>query len=316
MVELIVSALMWALVVVLVVFRRARKERSVLYAAITIATTMLLNNDTLYFIVDGWFGGRDIVHLLSALTLMVGVFYLAQGLSRASGHPSLSGWPARIALWTALTVTTVAFFLIPNRGGTTESFMRVYGEYPAAAVYSSTQYVYFLYVFTALGLYAISTIRDSTYAREKIAGGLLLAGSVCTLALSVTVIGMNIADLVGGPTAAEAWRPWYYVLQIGTFLFLTAGLATAPIVRWVGQSRRDRQVKRYLSRLAPLWQEAVAARPSPGLESDTSDNEDRLHRRIVEIRDAAMDRRNGFELTAEDRRLLAEAEDQLLEGTR
>ena len=316
MVELIVSALMWALVIVLIVFRRARKERSVLYAAITIAITMMLNNDALYFVVDGWFGGRDIVHLLSALTLMVGVYYLAQGISRATAQPYISGWPARLALWAALIVTTVAFFLVPHRGETTASFMRVYGDYPAAAVYSSTQYVYFIYVFSVLAIFALQTTREGRLTREKFAGGLLLAGSLCTIALSLTVIGMNIAHVTGGAAASEPWRPWYYVLQVGTFLFLTAGLATAPIVRWVSESRRDREVERYLAKLDPLWRQATQARPSPQLAGDASDREYRLHRRIVEIRDAAMDRRNGFALTDEHRQLLAAAEERLMAGSR
>lgn len=315
MVELIVSALMWALVIVLIVFRRARRERSVLYAAVTIALAMMLNDDHLYFIVDGWFGGRDIVHLVSALTLMIGVYYLSQGISRASAQQYLSGWPARIALYTALISTTVAFLLVPHRGGTTESFMRVYGDYPAAAVYSSTQYVYFLFVFSSLSAFAVGTIRRGALRREKVAGALLLIGSLCTLALSITVIGMDIAQLVGGLSAAEPWRPWYYSLQVGTFAFLTAGLATAPIARWVRQSRREREVERHLTRLAPLWQEAIEARPSPRLDGDAADNEHRLHRRIVEIRDAAMDGQNDFELVDEDRRILAEAEEHLMEGT-
>jgi hypothetical protein len=315
MVELIVSALMWALVVVLILFRRARRERSVLYAAVTIAVTMMLNDDHLYFIVDGWFGGRDIVHLISALTLMIGVYYLSQGISRASAQQYLSGWRARIALCAALISTTVAFLLVPHRGGTTESFMRVYGDHPAAAVYSSTQYIYFLFVFSSLAAFAVGTIRRGRLAREKVAGALLLVGSLCTLALSITVIGMDIAQLIGGLSAAEPWRPWYYGLQVVTFAFLTAGLATAPIVRWVRQSRREREVQRHLTRLAPLWQKAVVARPSPRLDGEAADNEDRLHRRIVEIRDAAMDGQNDFELDDEDRRILAQAEEHLLAGT-
>jgi hypothetical protein len=316
MVELIVSALMWALVIVLILFRRARKERSVLYAAITIAITMMLNDDQLYVVVDGWFGGRDIVHLLSALTLMVGVYYLAQGISRASEEPYISGLPARIALWAALTITTVAFFLVPHLGETTESFMRVYGDHPAAAVYASTQYLYFIYVFSVLAHFALQTAREGRLVREKVAGALLLAGSVCTIALSITAIGMNLTHLIGGAGAAELWRPWYYLLQVGTFLFLTAGLATAPIVRWVGESRRRREIERQLATLEPLWRQATAARPSPQLAGADADPEDRLHRRIVEIRDAAMDRRNGFDLTDDDRRLLADAEQRLVADSR
>lgn len=314
MAELIVSALMWALVVTLVVFRRARRERSVLYAALTIAVTMMLNNDDLYVVVDGWFGGRDLVHLLSAITLMIGVHYLAQGISRVGVHRSFGGRPARIALLAAIVVTTVSFLLVPHRGETTESFMAVYGGYPAAAVYSSTQYVYFLFVFAALSLAALSAMRRTRLRREKVAGALLLAGSFCVLALSVTVIGMDAAQLIGGLEAARAWRPAYYAFQVLTFAFLVAGLAAAPIARWAVESRRARDLRRFIDQLTPLWNRAVRARPAPGLEPERTDPDHRLHRRIIEIRDAAMDRRNDFVLSDDDRALLRAAEERLLAG--
>lgn len=315
MVELIVSALMWALVIVLLVFRRASKERSVLYAAITIALTMMLNNDDLYFVVDAWFGGSDLVHLLSAISLMVGVHFLAKGISRAGAQRWSAGWPARIALWTAIAVTSVAFFLVPHKLVTSESFMREYGQYPAATVYSSTQYLYLLFVFTALSATAIHTIRTRPLGRERLAGVLLLVGSACTIALSFVVIGMNIAQLLGGLEAVQPWRPAYYALQVGTFAFLTFGLGVAPIARWVAERKRERSIVLYLVRVTPLWSRAIAERPSPKLQREFSDPALRLHRRIVEVRDAAMDQHNDFTLTKADRALLAEAERQLLAGT-
>lgn len=314
MVELVVSALMWTLVGVLVIFRRARKERSVLYAAITIAVTMMLNDDDLYFVVDGWFGARDVIHLVSAITLMFGVHYLAKGVSRTGTQPSLGGWPARAALTAAIVVTTVAFVLVPHEGGTTASFMRVYGDHPAATVYSATQYVYFVFVFAALARASIATFRSATLRREKTAAVLLVTGSLCVMLLSVNVIVMNLSQLVGGLDAAEPWRPTYYLFHVLTFVFLVGGLAVAPIGRWVTEARRSREIRAYVARLAPLWGAAVAARPAPGVEVDHADPERRLHRRIIEIRDAAMDGRNDFTLDEDQRALLRTAEERLLAG--
>ena len=316
MAELIICLLMWALVIVLVLFRRARKERSVLYAAVTIAITMMLNDDDLYFVVDHWFGHRDIVHLISAITLMVGVHFLAKGISRASNQRWIAGWPARIALWAAIAITVIAFFLVPHQGETTESFMREYGQYPAATVYSSTQYVYLAYVFTALSATGIHTIRTRPLLREKVAGALLVLGSACTIGLSIVVVCMNISQLMYGLPGSQPWRPAYYALQIGTFAFLTFGLGIAPIARWIAESRRTKEVLRYFLLVSPLWERAVAERPSPKLERKVHRPEERLHRRIVEVRDAAMDQHNGFTLTEADRALLSEAERQLVAGTR
>lgn len=316
MVQLIISSLMWALVLVLIVFRRARKERSVLYAAVTIAITMMLNDDDLYFVVDGWFGGRDIVHLLSAISLMVGVHFLAQGISRAGVQRWMTGWTARIVLWAAITVTIISFVLVPHLGKTTESFMREYGQYPAATVYSTTQYVYLSLVFTSLAATALQAVRTRPLLRERVAGVLLFLGSSCTVGLSIVVFGMNVSQLSGGLLAAQPWRPTYYALQVGTFAFLTFGLGVAPIARWMSEHRRARNVLRILDELTPLWEEAASRRPAPKLEQRDASPEDRLHRRIVEVRDAAMDRNADFTLTAEDRALLDEAERQLVAGIR
>jgi hypothetical protein len=315
MVELIVSALIWTLVIILVVFRRARKERSILAAATSIAVAMLLNDDDLYFIVDGWFGGRDIVHMLSAVLLMVGVYYLARGISR-TGNKYLTGTTPKIILAVAIVVTVLSFFLVPHMGETTDSFMRVYGEHLSAVVYSSTQYVYLLYVFSALSVTAINILRNARVAREKVAAVFMLLGCLSTLALSVNSIGMWVTGWLGGLEAAEPWRPTYYIFQALLFLFMLVGLGIAPIARWVGQSRRERALERELDRLEDLWRDAIEARPNPELEGGQSDAEHRLHRRIIEIRDAAMDGRNEFTLTEEDRALLRDAEERLMATSR
>lgn len=316
MAELVVCSLMWALVLVLIVFRRARKERSVLYAAITIAVTMMLNDDNLYFIVDSWLGHSDVVHLLSAISLMVGVHFLAKGISRAGAQRWMSGWPALIALWIAIAVTVIAFFLVPHAGETTESFMREYGQYPAATVYSSTQYVYLTYVFSALFVTGLNAVRTRGLGREKLAGFLLMLGSTCTIGLSAVVIGMNLSQLMYGLDGSQPWRPAYYVLQVATFAFLTLGLAIAPIARWVADNRRSRGVVECLLKITPLWEKAISERPAPKLERKSLHPEERLHRRVVEVRDAAMDAHNDFSLTEADKQLLAEAERQLVAGTR
>lgn len=315
MVELIVSALIWTLVIILVLFRRARKERSVLMAATTIAIAMMLNDDDLYRIVDGWFGHRDIVHMLSAVLLMVGVYYLAQGISR-TGNKYLTGTAPKVILWAAIAITAVSFFLVPHMGETTDSFMRVYGEHLSAVVYSSTQYVYLLYVFSALSVTAINIVRHAPVAREKVAAVFMLLGCLSTLALSVNSIGMWITGWLGGLEAAEPWRPTYYLFQALLFLFMVLGLGIAPIARWVGQSRRERALERELNRLEDLWHDAIEARPAPDLDAGHTDAEHRLHRRIIEIRDAAMDGRNDFTLTEADRALLRDAEERLMATAR
>ena len=48
MIQTLVATLMWALVASLLIFRRKRTDRSVTYAALTIAIAMTLNVDGIY----------------------------------------------------------------------------------------------------------------------------------------------------------------------------------------------------------------------------------------------------------------------------
>ena len=63
MIQTLAATLMWALVASLLVFRRKRADRSITYAAITIAIAMTLNVDAIYTAVDPLLGGTNIATL-------------------------------------------------------------------------------------------------------------------------------------------------------------------------------------------------------------------------------------------------------------
>lgn len=317
--QLIIAALMWTLVIVLVVFRRASKERSILYSAILIALSMMMSIDPLYLVVDGWFGGGDITHLPSCLALMVGVFFLARGVTRV-GHiqsPWLSAALGPVTLVVSSIVVSVAFFLVDKKPITTTSFMSEYGTQPAAGVYSGAQYAYLAIVIAAMGITAVRHLRDAHRKRERFTAWLLIIGSVAGVWLSVNIILMDIAHVIGAEDLLDVTSLFYYPLQIVTFAFLTFGLMAGPILRWIRYARRQRVLTANLDRIDDLWKNATAARPSIAdrLATPSSEPSGRLHRRVVEIRDAALDNRNDFQLTAEDRALLREVEDHLMAGT-
>jgi len=66
--------------------------------------------------------------------------------------------------------------------------------------------------------------------------------------------------------------------------------------------------------VTPLWENATQLRPSLHLEDESSPTELRLHRRIVEIRDAAADRAAGFTLSPDQQCILTVAESHLMAG--
>ena len=82
MIQTLVATLMWALVASLLIFRRKRADRSVTYAAITIAIAMTLNVDAIYTAVDPLLGGTNIATLIADALLMTGLFFLGRGAEK------------------------------------------------------------------------------------------------------------------------------------------------------------------------------------------------------------------------------------------
>lgn len=320
MANIIVSALLWSLVIVLILFRRAGKERSVLYSAIAIASAMTMSIDDLYIIVDGWFGAHDYIHLVSCIVLMVGVFYFARGVTRVGflASPWVKLVLGPTALIMACFAVSVGFFLTERHDDVSSTnFMISYGDQVGAALYSISQYAYLGVVLTAMAVTSLRQRRGAGNRREKSLASLFFVGAWIGVALSVDVIWMDISHVAGWLDAMRIGQTLYMPLQMLTFLFLVLGLIIAPITRWLRQTRRSRTMRSHLDRVELLWRNATTARPSVAhaIERRAANDEDRLHRRIVEIRDSALDNTNSFQLTENDRDLLAELEDQLIAGT-
>jgi hypothetical protein len=316
MIQTIIAGLMWLLVISLLVLRRRRSERSITYAAITIAIAMTLSVDAVYAPIDALLGGINFATLIADAALMIGVFFLGRGIMRVADYRPLA---VRIALGpAALTVAlagvAVAFALI-DRGSTTTNFMLDLGDQPAAAAYSIIQFTYYGIVVAAMATVAL---RQSRLRRgiQRIPAGSLIIGALLGVGLSLVVIVMDVAHLAGNLELMTSVGVLYGPLFLLTFVFLCVGLAGQPFLRYVGERRRLARTRNFVEELSPLWD--AASRVRPGLsQRDVSavrleDPETVLHREVVEIRDAMIDPRVTFDPTVDDRRLLERAEAHLL----
>ena len=86
MIQTLVATLMWALVASLLIFRRKRTDRSITYAALTIAIAMTLNVDGIYTAVDPLVGGTNLATLLADALLMTGLFFLGRGVMKTGEY--------------------------------------------------------------------------------------------------------------------------------------------------------------------------------------------------------------------------------------
>ncbi|SDG83946.1 MAB_1171c family putative transporter [Microbacterium pygmaeum] len=316
MIQIAIAALMWVLVISLLILRRRRSERTITYAAVTIAIAMTLSVDTVYTTVDAALGGANFGTLVAEVALMVGVFFLGRGIMKAAEY---SPRPVRIALGpvtlgVALAGVVVSFILI-DKGSTTTSFMLDLGDQPPAAAYSMIQFTYYGIVVAAMAAVAVRQFRLRNGA-QRVPAGSLIAGAVLGVALSLVVLVMDIAHLTGNLNLMTAFGSAYGPLFFLTFLFLCIGLASQPAVRYVGERRRLARTQTYVRQLTPLWDAATRVRPGLSQRDATAirleDPETVLHREVVEIRDAMIDPRIEFDPTTDDRHLLDRAEAHLL----
>ena len=316
MIQPIIAALMWVLVTSLLVLRRRRAERSITYAATTIAIAMTLGVDAVYVAVDAALGGSNIGTLIADAALMVGLFFLGRGIMKVAEYHPL---PVRIALGpitlvAALVGIVVAFSLI-DRGSTTTNFMLDLGAQPAAGAYSIIQFTYFGVVITAMAAVAIRQYRLRS-GIQRLPAASLIIGALLGVALSIVVIVMDIAHLAGNLELMLAVGTLYYPLFLLTFAFLCVGLAGQPFLRYMAERRRLARTRDYVEQLSPMWDAANRVRPGLSQRGPTTvrpeDPETVLHREVVEIRDAMIDPRVTFDPTIDDRQLLERAEAHLL----
>lgn len=316
MIQTLVAALLWALVASLLILRRRRADRSITYAALTIAVAMTLNVDVAYVMVDRLFGAMNLATLLSDALLMTGLFFLGRAAMEAGEYRPRMVHAAvgRPALIIALVGTTTTFFLI-DRGTTTTTFMIDLGGQPWAAAYSIFGFTYCGIVLGAMLALAIRQFRIG-HGVQRVPASLLVIGSTSGISLSAAVLIMDLAHLTGNLRLMRSVGSAYGSLSLLAFLFLCAGFAGQPVVRNLQDRSRRARTTEMLQRLDPLWHRAVRVRPglSPARTAGSSDGdpEGHLHREIVEIRDAMFDPRVAFVVTGAEQTLLEQAERHLL----
>ena len=315
MTQTLVAALMWALVASLLIVRRKRADRSITYAAIAIAIAMTLNVDAAYAAVDPILGGTNIATLIADALLMIGLFFLGRGVMRTGEYrPQLVravvSCPTLLA---SLAAITIAFSFI-DRGTTTTQFMADLGNQPATAIYSIINFTYGGIVIATMMVLAARQYR-SNHGIQRLPAALLTLGSAFGVMLCLAVLTMDIAHTTGQIALMRAVQPTYSPLSLLTFLFLCAGFVAQPVVRRAQRYARRRRTTALADQLEPLWQRATRVRPGLSQAEPLTGNDDpegRLHREIVEIRDAMIDSRITFTITDAEHALLEQAEQHLI----
>jgi hypothetical protein len=218
-----------------------------------------------------------------------------------------------VLLISLLAIT--ATFLFIERGATTTQFMSDLGAQPATAAYSIINFAYGGIVIATMLTLATRQVLHST-GIQRLPAALLTLGSAFGVTLCLAVLVMDVAHVTGNLDLMHAVQPAYAPLSLLTFLFLCAGLAAQPAVRRTRHYLRRRRTTALAAQLESIWNRATQVRPglsqADPLAASTEDPEGRLHREIVEIRDAIIDPRVTFDTSRTERALLERAESHLL----
>jgi len=170
-------------------------------------------------------------------------------------------------------------------------------------------------VLTAMAAVATRQVRLSEGV-DRLPAVSLLIGSALGLGLVAVVVAMDIAHLSDNVSLMLRLGAAYSPLVLSTFVFLCVGLASQPAIRWLRARSRARATSELVSQTAPIWQRANRVRPGMSQQNaagfSAADAETRLHRQLVEIRDAAVDPRVSFALSEAERLLVEAAEAHLL----
>lgn len=299
MMNLLVVAFMWLLVLALSVRARTRRDNTMLRAAIVIAASLTTNINGVYLWAGNllpWPNGLD---LASNVLLIVGVYYLSRAITRgAMAGDTVSGregtWAQRSALGT-IAVMAVSFALIEDPQPST-TFMLDYGDQPAAGLYSAIQYVY---IFAVMAATLGTCVRNVPLMRRKrFRAGFRLIGWGCAvgLLLCLSVIVMDVTHIAGEEGIMRAVGGVYDVLYPLTVVLLSAGLAVPPLGRVLNDVRSGRQIRDVEPALKALWLSTVAAAPAVSLVGTTAQTlaarrrglreaTDAIHRLVIEIHD-------------------------------
>lgn len=284
----IIAGALWILTLVRAAGYRKGQDPTVLLCSLTFALSFSTDIDEIFQPIDEALGGWNSTNLVGHLLFSVGVYLLARSIVHGAGPARFRSIDlvGRLALGTVLCAQLVTFMMI-RTDGPAGAFSTVYGEQTAALWYSLSEIFFTMGVLGMTGFVCFRYLRRMKSHRFRL--GFLLTGIGCVLAAATEAISIEYVLRIYNRTlhSLSVFGALHNPLYILAVVTLAAGLAIPPLLRTVQTGSRNRAARYYLSELTPLWRLATAERTHMRIAPDQSDTA-RLHRMVVEIRDAAL----------------------------
>ena len=317
MTQLVAVLVIWGLVLCLLPGIRRRADYSILVAALTIATSLTLNMDPIYLALDRILGSRNLLDVCANILMVVGIYFLSRAILRAADPREVLERKDNLGLGSLCLVILgliVAFSQIDASESST-NFMKDYGDQWSAAIYSSLQFMYIGVVVAVTGCVCFRFRRHMARPYFRIAFTLIGIGCLLGLILAVSVLGMDLAHLVGDVRTMTTLSSFYDASVVGAMTFLCVGLALPPVARRLAGRSDLKNLTELRESLEAVWERATETRRETRLMAPPLTDEKvdavrrRLHRMLVEIQDALlMDPATATLLSDRDLQTLGRAE--------
>ncbi|MCO4239431.1 hypothetical protein NG702_18810 [Pseudarthrobacter sp. MDT3-28] len=296
MIQAIAAAVIWGLVLCLLPGVRRRNDHSIVVAAVTIASSLTLNIDSVYVCGDAILGRRNVLDLSSNMLMVVGIYFLSRAILRAADPSDLPATPDRsgLAVLGLVVAGLIVSFSFIDAPQSSTSFMADYGGQWTAAIYSAVQFVYMGVVVGVTGYTCFRFRGDMNRPYFRIAFTLIGVGCALAVVLVLAVIGMDIFHLLGDLDSMRALSVVYDGAVLGAMIFLCAGLALPPVARRVSRRSDAATESSLVDELTEIWEKTTGTRTELRLDSGVkiADQRDsarwRLHRMLVETQDALL----------------------------
>lgn len=320
MIQEIAAAVIWCLALCLLPDLKRHKDKSILVAALTIATALTLNVDRIYIAGDQLLGHRNLLDLVANIFMVIGIYFLSRAILRAADvRESVDvGNRAGISVLGIVVAALIVSFTLIDAPRSSTSFMKDFGDQWPAAMYSSIQFLYIGAVVSITGYTCFKFRPEMAKPYFRVAFVFIGLGCALALVLVLAVLGMNILHLAGELEAMTRLSYVYDAAEVGAMTFLCVGLALPPIARRLERRADARATAILVERLSEPWDRITAERSEIRLDVGltTIDPQDapkhRLHRMLVEVQDALfVDPHLARLLSQDDIDILSEAEQHL-----
>jgi hypothetical protein len=313
------AAVIWCLALCLLPDLKRRKDKSILVAAVTIATALTLNVDRIYTAGDHILGNRNLLDLIANTFMVVGIYFLSRAILRAAdaSETVATNNRAGLSVLGTVVVALIVSFSLVDAPQTSTAFMRDFGGQWPAAVYSGVQFLYIGVVVAITGFTCFRFRGEMASPYFRVAFMLIGVGCALAVVLVLAVLGMDVLHLTGQLDAMSRLSYIYDAALVGAMVFLCVGLALPPVARRLEQRWDARAAAVLVERLSGPWDRITSERSEVRLESHAAiDHQDapkrRLHRMLVEIQDALfVDPHLARLLSQSDLDVLREAEQHL-----